>query len=633
LDYRFQVNLRGIIELLANNLYSGPQVFLRELLQNGVDAVRARRQADPAFTGGRILIEVSSSPADAAPPTITCEDDGIGLTEEQVHRFLATIGESSKRDDLGAARADFIGQFGIGLLSCFMVADEIVMITRAAGGGRATEWRGRPDGTYSVRTLDADFAAGTRVYLRCKPGREEFFEPARVRDLARHYGGLLPFEVRVTAGRGTWVVNGPAPWELTYASADEQREALLAYGREAFGGESSDGGGSGGGDFFDCIPLRSEAGDVGGVAFVLPYSPSPSAKARHRVYLKRMLLSEAGEGVLPEWAFFVRCVVNANALRPTASREAFYEDDTLAAARDALGGALRDYLFRLARVDPDRLARLVAIHALAVKALAVHDEEFYRIFIDWVPFETSLGVMSMRELRREHPALKYVPTVDEFRQLARVAASQGLCIVNGGYTYAEELLLRLPDVFDGVSVERTGAAELSQAFEELSLDERDGCLDLLRAADVALRPFRCAPDVRRFKPAELAALYSTDPDGALFRAAEQGRDLGASPLTAALDDVLGLNRDRAYAQLLLNYDNPLVRRLAGVKERGLLVRCVQMLYVQALLLGHRPLTAKELSLMNDGLSGLIDAALPRSAGDRGGGSGGNRSGGGRKDVS
>lgn len=600
-DYRFQVNLGGIISLLANNLYSGPKVFVRELLQNSIDAIRAREKLPGGFAGGRVNIEVvpaATAPGKMSPATIICEDNGVGLTEEEVHRFLATIGESSKRGDLGQARSDFIGQFGIGLLSCFMVADEIVVITRSARSPEtATEWRGRPDGTYSVRSLPGEGEAGTHVYLRCKKGSEEFFDVKMVRELAQKYGGLLPYPVTVCSGKASATINDAAPWEKSYPSAMAQREAMFEYGKQVLGV-----------DFFDYIMLKSEAGDVQGVAFVLPYSPSPAAKGRHRIYLKRMLLSEAGEGILPDWAFFVRCVINANDLRPTASREAFYEDQALAAARTSLGDALRGYLLELARSDPHRLEKLITLHYLAIKALAVHDEEFYRIFVDWIPFETSLGTMTMRELRtRQGGRVRYVPTVDEFRQIARVAASQDMCIVNAGYTYNEELLLRLPEVFEEARVEAVGAADLAQSFQELSLDERDGCFDLLMAAQRALEPFRCAADIRRFEPAELATLFTTDPDGMLYRSAEQNRQ-HPTHLTSAIDNILGGHKPGPRGHLLLNYTNPLVQKLAGVRNRDLLGRCVEMLYVQALLLGHHPLSARELGLLNSGLSALIETA-------------------------
>jgi molecular chaperone HtpG len=100
-EHRFQVNLKGIITLLSDNLYSGPGVYVRELLQNSVDAIRARHLADAAFTGGQLNIEVNEG--DVA--TVVFQDNGVGLSEEEVHRVLATIGASSKRDELGKAGA------------------------------------------------------------------------------------------------------------------------------------------------------------------------------------------------------------------------------------------------------------------------------------------------------------------------------------------------------------------------------------------------------------------------------------------------------------------------------------------------------------------------------------------------
>ena len=80
---------------------------------------------------------------------------------------------------------------------------------------------------------------------------------------------------------------------------------------------------------------------------MLPVPTNPASRAGHRVYLKRMLLAESAEGLLPEWAFFARCVVDATELRPTASREALYEDGLLESVREALGDQLRGWLVRL----------------------------------------------------------------------------------------------------------------------------------------------------------------------------------------------------------------------------------------------------------------------------------------------
>ncbi len=588
-DHRFQINLRGVIDLLSNHLYSGPQVYIRELLQNSVDAITARRKVD-AVHAGEITLEIAGGTR-GTPPTLVVEDNGIGLTEDEVHRFLATIGESSKRDDLGQKRADFIGQFGIGLLSCFVVSDEIVLITKSAAGGKPVEWRGRADGTYSVKTIDSDMAPGTRVYLRSKKGMEDWFELDRVRELATHFGGLLPHPIKVA---GAAINGAPPPWR----AASPDRDAVLEYGRALFGA-----------DFFDWIPLRSSIGDVDGVAYVLPYTASLATKNTHRVYLKNMLLSESGEHVLPSWAFFVKAVVNANDLRPTASRESFYEDESLEGTREALGACLREYLVKLAATDKRRLMRLIELHYLPIKALAVEDDDFFRLFIDHLPFETTAGRVTLKEHVKQHGGIRYVRTVDQFRQIARVASAQGMGVVNGGYVYDAELLEKYGELHRKTPVDAVDPAELAQEFEEVSLDDREKVHAFLKTADEALKPFRCRAEVRRFKPAELPALYSSSHDEDYHRSIETSKESADEHWAGILGSLQG-GRERAPgAELCFNFDNTLVRKLAGLEDRRLVKQAVQMLYVQALLLGHHPLKQKEMQLLNDGLTGLIERAV------------------------
>ncbi len=91
MSYRFQVNLGGIIDLLSNHIYSSPQVFVRELLQNAVDAITARRLSEPGHVG-EVRIELPAT--EAGRPSLVFTDNGTGLTEDEIHRFLATIGET-----------------------------------------------------------------------------------------------------------------------------------------------------------------------------------------------------------------------------------------------------------------------------------------------------------------------------------------------------------------------------------------------------------------------------------------------------------------------------------------------------------------------------------------------------------
>ena len=595
MEYRFQVNLGGIIDLLSNHTYSSPNVFIRELLQNGVDAIVARNQSQPEHQG-EMLIELPTQNADDGPVLIF-SDNGIGLTEEEIHLFLATIGQTSKRDEWLQQRTDFIGQFGVGLLSCFMVSDEVIVVTRSAKEEAETiEWRGRADGTYSLTILERKMAPGTEVRLHCKAGSEEYFLPDKLRKLAFHYGSLLPFPIKFSDSTGTTLINEETPpWKQSFAAPEFERDAYLEYGRAAFALE-----------FFDYIPLRSPIGDVQGVAFVLPFSPSLSMRKTHRGYLKNMLLSEQTEGLLPDWAFFVKCVVNANNLRPTASRESFYEDETLSATRAALGQQLRGYLIDLSTENPARLRKLIQLHHLSIKALAVDDEEFFRIVVNWLPFETNMGTMTLTEYMKDHEVVRYMVNLDQFRQTARIAAAQSMCVINAGYVYDAALIQKLEDVFPLFPLLMIDSSSLTHSFEYLTLAEQDEVSAFVELANKVLEPFKCYVEVRRFAPDELPALHIAGSDVEFKRSIELTKEVTDSFWSSLLDEVgEGLDED-ALAQLCFNYRNPVVYKITRMRDEDLLRLSVQMLYVQAILLSHRPLNAKEMALLNEGLLRFIE---------------------------
>src|ERR1044071_10108744 len=97
MDYRFQVNLGGIIDLLSQHIYSSPQVFIRELLQNAVDAITARLHIEPAHRG-EVFIELPEGGSDARPVLIF-RDNGVGLPEEGILFFLPPFARPPKRGD------------------------------------------------------------------------------------------------------------------------------------------------------------------------------------------------------------------------------------------------------------------------------------------------------------------------------------------------------------------------------------------------------------------------------------------------------------------------------------------------------------------------------------------------------
>ncbi|MGI5228717.1 HSP90 family protein [Actinoallomurus sp. CA-142502] len=591
MERAFQVDLRGVVDLLSHHLYTSPQVYLRELLQNAVDAITARRQADPDAPA----VVAIDPPETTGDGTLRVRDDGIGLSEPEVHELLATIGRSSKRDELGMARHEFLGRFGIGLLSCFLVADEVRVLTRSARGGPTVEWTGRSDGRYRVTPAARERPEpGTTVTLRPRPGMEPWLTGAMVADLAVRYADALPVEISIGGRR---VNSGALPWQHRHPSPAVRAAALREYAERVFGFAP-----------FDVIDLAVPEAGLTGLAFVLPMAANPAARSGHRVYLRRMLLSDSVDKLLPEWAFFVRCVVDTGELRPTAGREALYEDDLLADTREALGAQVRDWLVRLAATAPDRLQRFLSVHHLGVKALALHDVEMLRVVDRWWPMETAAGPMTLDEFRRRHPVVRYTATADEFRELAAVAGAQNFGLVNGGYAYDIEIMRRLPLLDPAITVRRLEPAELTTYFEppDPALEAR--LRPFLRLAADTLHALGCDMAPRSFDPPSLPALY------VLSRAAAQAEEMrsarsAANELWAGVLGAVDATGAGERPQLILNLRNPVVRRVAEAADPSLAALGVQALYGQALLSGHHPLRPQDSALLNHSFLGLLEWAM------------------------
>ena len=616
----FQVDLRGLVDLLSHHLYSSPRVYVRELLQNAVDAVTARQALDPA---ARIRIRLAAS-----GHRVTIEDSGIGLTAAEAHSLLATIGRSSKRGDaagldasgldaasfdeqgLERTRRQFLGQFGIGLLACFVVARQIRVVTRSARDPQAppVEWLASDDGSYTVRELphDARPEPGTTVILEARPGAEEWTVPAKVEQLARDYGSLLPYDITFDDGTGAeprQITDRPAVWDRPFPTPATRRVALAGHCAELFGFTP-----------LDSIDLDLPVAGVRGVAYVLPEATSPAHRAGHRVHLKGMLLTDHADNLLPDWAFFVRAVIDTDTLRPTASRENLYDDETLAAVREALGARVRGWLAELAASEPERLAAFLSVHHLGVKSLARHDAELLGLMLPWLPFETSDGSMSLQEFSSVHNEIHFTRTVEEFRQIAPIAAAHGLGVINAGYTYDADLLALLPTVRPDLKVAELDAGAVTERLDPVPTSAELSLAAFLSTARTRLEAQGCDVVLRAFQPVTVPALYLDD------RQARQERDR-----TAALDSadslwtgILGALRGSApRARLVLNHNNPLIRRIAALPDEALTGTAVESLYGQALLMSQRPLRPADSALLNRAFLGLLEWTTHSAEGQEG----------------
>ncbi|MDX3804339.1 HSP90 family protein, partial [Streptomyces sp. AK04-3B] len=389
------------------------------------------------------------------------------------------------------------------------------------------------------------------------------------------------------------------PWDRAYPSPADRRVALARHCHDLFGFTP-----------LDAIGLDVPLAGIRGVAYVLPSAVSPVQRAGHRVHLKGMLLTERGEQLLPDWAFFVRCVLDTDSLRPTASRESLYEDETLAAVREALGERIRSWLTGLAAGDPERLAAFLDVHHLGVKSLARHDTDMLRTMLPWLPFETTDGRLSLEEFAQRHPVVHFTRTVEEYRQVAPIASAQGVGVINGGYTYDSELVEALPSVRPGTVVAELDADTVTAHLDTVAPADEPALSGFLAAARAKLDPLGCDVVLRSFHPLSVPALHLDDRaarhEQARADAEEQADDLWAG--------ILGSLRGSApRARLVLNHLNPLIRRIGSLRDPELIGTATESLYGQALLMAQRPLRPADSALLNRSFIGLLEWATHRDA--------------------
>jgi len=544
--HSFTVYLGGLLALLSDALYTSEAVFIRELIQNGVDAIAARQIIEPNWKG---KVDIQFFKGDDARWRLSVEDDGIGLSAEEVHKFLSTIGASMKRGELEQHRNDgFIGQFGVGFLSCFMVADEVTLVTRRAGvpEAKALKWEGCKEGTYTLVELPGERAAGSSVYLTLKEDTRETYDGKRLLALAKQFAGFLDVPIEFSSlETGTVRVNPrPFPWLKKSGNRGHQQKEWLAFAQTLLRTH-----------FLAAFPIECEQGGVRGIAYVLRETVGALDLAHHMVFLKGMYLSREVEAVAPREMPFLRCIVNSTSLKPNAAREGLQDaESSLRAVRASVGRALIAYLSQLDEEDPRLLGEILYVHNRSFVELAANDTQILNMVAPHLQFETSLGTKSLEELCDSTDTAFFIESYEDFKRVELFASSHNITVINAGYSGMGRLIRRLAQEWPRGSFRATNSRDLRTSITR-EVEFSAALSALLKRAMKALRSVRAS------------VLLTADPRGRT--AATLELPVGQSLLrggTGVIPDFLkefenDENSEQGEAVLHLNTSHPLVQTL------------------------------------------------------------------------
>lgn len=552
---QFGVDLRGIVDVLSHHLYSSPRVYLRELLQNATDAVTERERLEPGRVGSVDVVPAR----DGAP--LVVRDDGIGLTADEMRTLLATIGGTGKNGDVAGARSRLLGQFGIGLLSAFLVADTVEVRSRSAKDPDAETilWSGSSAGTFTITVADEPLAApGTEVRVHPRDEHAHWCDPATTLRLATDVAEHLTTAVRVD---GVLVSTVTPPWDLP---VDDQ----LAWCRERLGF-----------DPLGIVPLDSALHDVRGVGFVLPYTAMPGHRTGDRLYSRGMLVADSDSHVLPGWAFFCRAVIEGGDLALTASREAFQETPALELVRSRLGQVLIAELILVQAMHPEAYEEVMRLHADGLKALALESQDMHDLLRSTMPFRTTLGDRTLDGLADAGDEVRFVTDAGLYGALADLARTSGTLLLDASGPHDAGMIA----VFDpdGRLFREVTATDVAEVADPTPADDSAAAVRLAaRAAAVVGAGVQV--EVAALPLARRPALWwphSAPSDG------PDGRSGGST--------------------LLLNVHNDAVRALLDAPDGLDVGDAVRSLHALGMLQSHADLGPEGLQTLADSLGRLV----------------------------
>ena len=347
----FKTEVQQLLDLVIHSLYSNKDIFLRELISNGSDAIdRLRFEAlsnkelikdDPEF---RIKLFV-----DNEAKTLRIEDNGIGMTRDELEENIGTIARSGTRQFMeelkkGKAKAspELIGQFGVGFYSAFMVADNVMLKTRPATGDESWTWESSGDGTYEISEGGRD-KRGTEITQHLNKSSRDYIVEFRLRQIIKKYSDFVEYPVVMDIIRDETPMDDEGkPKEgaekqttVTEETLNSMKAIWMRPKSEVKKEEYNEFYKHVSHDYTD--PLKtihySAEGKIEFKALLYlpakaPFDMFQQEGTKHGIhlYVKRIFIMDNCEALLPRYLRFAKGVVESNDLPLNVSREILQED-------------------------------------------------------------------------------------------------------------------------------------------------------------------------------------------------------------------------------------------------------------------------------------------------------------------
>jgi molecular chaperone HtpG len=405
--FEFQVEARQLLQLMIHSVYSNKDVFLRELVSNASDALDKLRLAalrddslDVDTSDPHIEIEL-----DEGARTLTVRDNGIGMSYDEVGKLIGTIANSGtaaflkelKETQDAAGAEGLIGQFGVGFYSGFMVADEMTLVTRRAGERSGTRWSSRGEGTYTLEAAD-DAPQGSAVTLHLKsadPDNQlhDYTSAWKIKEIVKRYSDFITWPIRLVAQESEGE-DTPGPETLNSMKALWSRsrdEVSDDEYHELYKHVSHDWR-----DPLETIRLQAEGTfEYQALLFLPAHAPDDLFTRDFRrglqLYVKRVLIMDDCEALLPPYLRFVKGVVDAQDLSLNVSREILQQDRHILMIQRRLTKKVLSSVKEMKAKDADKYATFWGEFGAVLKEGLLSDSDNRDVLLALASFASTHG--------------------------------------------------------------------------------------------------------------------------------------------------------------------------------------------------------------------------------------------------
>lgn len=354
-NYAFQAEVSKLLQLVTHHLYSNKEVFLRELISNASDAcdkLRHLKLTNPDLVEKDITFKISLS-IDEDTKTLTIEDNGIGMTRQELIDNLGTIAKSGTSQFLkkltGDSKKDsnLIGQYGVGFYTCFMIASHVEVTSLKAGKKEAHKWISNGVDSFSIEKGELNHQ-GTKIVLHLKDDAKDYLSPLRLKTLVEKYSEHIAFPIAFKNKENEEILNEErALWlrsknEIT----PEQYKAFYQHITHAYD------------EPWHTIHTKVEGIiDYTALLFIpssMPYELyNAERKNRLKLYIKRVFITDDCENLLPSYLRFVKGIVDTEDLPLNISRETLQYDPRMSKVKATLAKKILDTLAKKAAEEPE----------------------------------------------------------------------------------------------------------------------------------------------------------------------------------------------------------------------------------------------------------------------------------------